>query len=90
MQLRMSVPTNDTPVNTADFISHTYKNGSTKEPVYSTTVDCKKGINSIGYLDAYEHCDCVGIIYGYYVVVYKITGTNNYKVGFVKYSGGVK
>lgn len=77
-------------VTAQNYVRKAYQNGSTKEPVYSTTVDCKKGINSIGYLDKYERCDCVGIIYGYYVVVYKITGTNNYKVGFVRYSGGVK
>ena len=77
-------------VTKTDFIVRTYKNGSTKEAVYSTTADCKAGKNSIGNLDKYETCDCVGKVDGCYIVVYKINGANSYKVGFVKYSGGVE
>ena len=77
-------------VKEQNYTRKAYQNGSTKEYVYSTVNDCKAGKNSIGYLDKWEKCDCVGVAGGCYIVVYKITGTNNYKVGFVKYSGGVK
>lgn len=79
--------TNKKETKKEDFeVAKTYKNGSTKEPVYSDSL-LK---NQIGSLDKYETCECLGIVQGHYIVKYKINGTNNYKVGFVKYSGGVK
>lgn len=77
-------------VTAQNYVKKPYKNGSTKEAVYSTTADCKAGKNSIGSLDKYEVCDCVGKVNGCYIVVYKVNGTSAYKVGFVKYEGGVK
>lgn len=67
-------------------VAKTYKNGKTIERVYADT-SLK---NSVGYLDANEVCECLAIVNGRYLVKYKVTGTNNYKCGFVKYSGGVK
>ena len=67
-------------------MAKTYKNGSTKETVYADSA-CSK---VIGSLDTYEQCECLGIVNGRYIVKYKVNGTNNYKVGFVVYSGGVK
>lgn len=63
-----------------------YKNGSTIEKVYAES-NCK---TQIGMLNRYEQCECIGIQNNRYIVKYKIDGTNNYKVGFVKYDGGVK
>ena len=77
-------------VTAQNYVKKPYKNGRTKEYVYSTANDCKSGKNSIGSLDKYEVCDCVGIVNGCYIVVYKVNGTSAYKVGFVKYNGGVK
>lgn len=67
-------------------VAKTYKNGSTKETVYADS-SCTK---VVGSLNTWETCECLGIVNGRYIVKYKIDGTNNYKVGFVKYSGGVK
>ena len=67
-------------------MAKTYKNGSTKETVYADS-SCSK---VIGSLDTYEQCECLGIVNGRYIVKYKVNGTNNYKVGFVVYSGGIK
>lgn len=67
-------------------MAKTYKNGSTVEIVYSDS-NCT---NKIGSLNTYETCECIGIVNGKYIVKYKVNNTNNYKVGFVKYSGGVK
>ena len=72
------------------FMAKTYKNGSTTEKVYQTTADCKAGKNSIGSLNKWETCECVGIYDGCYAVVYTVDGTSSKKTGFVKYSGGVK
>ena len=77
-------------VTAQNYVKKPYKNGSTKEYVYSTVNDCKSGKNSIGSLDEYETCDCVGIVDGCYIVVYKVNGTSAYKVGFVRYNGGIK
>lgn len=63
-----------------------YQNGSTPETVYSD-VNCT---NKIGSLNRYEQCDCLGIFQNRAIVRYKIDNSNNYKVGFVKYLGGVK
>lgn len=61
-----------------------WKNGSTKETVYADTNKSTK----IGILNKYETCTCLTKIDGMYLVLYKIDGTNNYKVGFVSYAGG--
>lgn len=63
-----------------------YKNGSTIEKVYSDTA--KK--NLIGNLDKNESCMCLGIVDGMYLVLYKINGSSNCKIGFVSYNGGIK
>lgn len=63
-----------------------YQNGSTTEDVFADT-ECT---NKIGSLDKYEQCECYGIFNNRAVVRYKVNGTNNYKVGFVKWLGGVK
>ena len=63
-----------------------YKNGSTKENIYADTGLTKY----IGYLSPYEQCDCFGIFNGRPMVRYKVDGTNNYKIGFAKWTGGVK
>lgn len=63
-----------------------YKNGSTIERVYSDTA--KKSL--IGSLDKNESCTCLGIVDGMYLVLYKINGSSNYKVGFVSYNGGIR
>ena len=63
-----------------------YQNGSTEETVFSDT-NCT---NKIGSLNKYEQCDCLGIFQNRAIVRYKIDNQNNYKVGFVKYLGGVK
>lgn len=72
------------------FMAKTYKNGSTTEKVYQTTADCKAGKDAVGSLNTYETCECVGIYDGCYAVVYTLDGTSSKKIGFVKYSGGVK
>lgn len=63
-----------------------YQNGSTKEAVYSDT-DLK---HCIGYLNSYEKCDCLGIYLNRPMVRYKVDGTENYKIGFVEWLGGIK
>jgi hypothetical protein len=63
-----------------------YKNGSTRENVFADT-----GLSlKTGSLNPWETCECLGIVDGKYLVKYKVDGTNKYKCGFVKYSGGVK
>ena len=64
----------------------TYQNGSTSENVYSDTNCTKK----IGSLNPREKCDCFGIFNNRAMVRYNVTGTNNYKIGFCKWLGGVK
>lgn len=63
-----------------------YKNGSTKEIIYADTSLTKV----IGSLSPYEECDCFGIFNNRPMVRYKIDGTNNYKIGFAKWTGGVR
>ena len=67
-------------------VAKTYRNGSTPEVVYAETSLKTK----VGSLDPWETCDCLAIVGGKYLVKYKVNGTNTYKCGFVKYSGGVK
>ena len=64
----------------------TYANGSTRENIYSDTA-CT---NKIGSLDPWEKCDCFGIFNNRAMVRYKVNGTNNYKLGWAKWLGGVK
>lgn len=64
----------------------TYVNGSTIENIYADTSLTKK----IGYLNPRESCDCFGIFNGRPMVRYKVDGVNNYKIGFAKWTGGVK
>ena len=82
----------DKPINNdeikegSDEKVRTYQNGSTSEIVYADT-DCTK---RIGSLDPRERCDCFGTFYDKAMVRYKVNGTNNYKIGFCKWLGGVK
>ena len=64
----------------------TYQNGSTSENVYADTNCTIK----IGSLNPRESCDCFGIFNDKAMVRYIVTGTNNYKIGFCKWLGGVK
>lgn len=63
-----------------------YKNGSTVEKVYADS-NC---LQQIGSLNPYEQCECYGLFSGRAVIRYRIDGTTNYKVGFVKWIGGIK
>lgn len=63
-----------------------YKNGSTKEIIYADTNLTKV----IGSLSPYEECDCFGIYNNRPMVRYKVDGSNNYKIGFAVWTGGVK
>ena len=63
-----------------------YVNGSTSEDVYADT-NCT---NKIGSLNPRETCDCFGIFNDRAMVRYNVTGTNNYKIGFCKWLGGVQ
>ena len=64
----------------------TYQNGSTSENVYADT-DCTK---KIGSLNPREKCDCFGIFKDRAMVRYLVNGTSNYKIGFCKWTAGVK
>ena len=64
----------------------TYQNGSTEEIVYADTNCTVK----IGSLNPREKCDCYGIFNDRAVVRYKVDGTENYKIGFCKWTGGVE
>ena len=63
-----------------------YQNGSTEEIVYADT-DCTV---KVGSLNPRESCDCFGIFNDRAMVRYKVDGTNNYKIGFCKWTGGVQ
>lgn len=63
----------------------TYQNGSTPETVYADT----KCTIKIGELNPRESCNCLGIKDSRAVVLYNVSGTDNKKVGFVKWLGGV-
>lgn len=63
-----------------------YANGSTREIIYADTSCTDK----IGSLDPYEKCDCFGKFNNRAMVRYKVNGTNNYKIGFAKWLGGIK
>ena len=82
----------NTPVNNningdgSDIEMKTYQNGSTSENVYADS-NCT---TKIGSLNPREKCDCFGIFNDRAVVKYKVGNTNNYKIGFCKWTGGVK
>lgn len=61
-----------------------WKNGSTKEIVYTDTA--KRG--KVGYINPRGTARCLGKIDNMYLVVYQVSGTSNQKIGFVAYSGG--
>ena len=63
-----------------------YVNGSTIENIYADTSLTKK----IGSLNPRETCDCLGIFNDRPMVRYKVDGSNNYKIGFAVWKGGVK
>lgn len=63
-----------------------YVNGSTREDVYSDTALT----NKIGSLNPYESCECLGIFNNRAIVRYKVDNKDNFKIGFVKWLGGVK
>lgn len=69
-----------------DEIMKTYKNGSTKEKVFADSECTIK----IGELDKYEECQSYGIVNNRAIVLYDVNNTNNKKIGFVKYIGGIK
>ncbi len=83
---------NDKPIsdeeieNGSDEEVKTYQNGSTSEIVYADT-NCTK---RIGSLNPRERCDCFGIFNDRAMVRYQVNGTNNFKIGFCKWLGGVK
>lgn len=73
-------------METEDFeVAKVWTNGSTAENVFAETTLATK----IGVLNPRESCDCLGIVNGMYIVKYKVDGTDTFKVGFVKYSGGI-
>ena len=66
-----------------------YENGSTSEPVFSDT-NCTL---QIGYINPYGKCECLGIFNNKAIVrypIYKNNEISNYKIGFVRWLGGVK
>ena len=89
MYLNSEVQVNDSSTKNndgSDEIMKTYQNGSTSEVVYADTA-CK---TRIGSLDPREKCDCFGIFNGKAQVRYQVGNTGNYKIGFCKWTGGVK
>ena len=72
--------------NKGGFEVKVYQNGFTRETVFQDA-NCK---TPIGYLNPRETAECYGIIDNKAIVVYKIDGTNNKKVGFCRWLGGVK
>lgn len=68
-----------------DFDMKIYKNGSTKEIVYLDS-NCTK---EIGYLNPRETGECYGRVGNVAIVCYNIDNSNNKKVGFVKWLGGI-
>ncbi len=62
-----------------------YKNGSTSEVIFADTSLTRR----VGSLDPWEQCHCYGVYNGRALVRYKVNGTNNYKIGFARWLGGV-
>ena len=63
-----------------------YVNGSTSENVYAD-LNCTI---KIGSLSPREICDCFGVFNRRAMVRYPVSGTNNFKIGFCKWTAGVK
>ena len=62
-----------------------YQNGSTPEAVFKDS-----GFRTqTGTLNSGESCWCTGIYKNAYCVLYPLDGTDDWAVGYVKYSGGV-
>lgn len=72
--------------NKEEFEVKLYQNGSTVEPVYQD----KLCLNQIGYLHPNEQAECYGIVDNKALIVYNVDNSNNKKVGFVKWLGGIK
>ena len=70
----------------SDVEMKTYQNGSTSENVYADT-NCSI---KIGSLNPRERCDCFGIFNNRAMVRYQVGNSNNYKIGYCKWLGGVK
>lgn len=70
----------------SDELVRTYQNGSTTENVYADTNCTIK----VGSLNPREKCDCFGVFNDRAMVRYAVDGTKNYKMGFCKWTGGVK
>ena len=66
-------------------IPYRYQNGSTFEDVFSDT----ESTNKIGYLNKYENVPCLGVYKNRAIVLYKVDNSENYKIGFCKWLGGV-
>lgn len=66
--------------------SKPWKNGSTNETVYADTA--KKTV--VGTIYPNETAYGLGKIDGMFLVLYKVTGSNTQKCGFVEYNGGIK
>lgn len=66
--------------------SKQWKNGSTNETVYADTA--KKTV--VGTIYPKETAYGLGKIDGMFLVLYKVTGSNTQKCGFVEYNGGIK
>ena len=66
--------------------SKQWKNGSTNETVYADTA--KKTV--VGTIYPKETAYGLGKIDGMFLVLYKVTGSNTQKCGFVDYDGGIK
>lgn len=66
--------------------SKQWKNGSTNETVYADTA--KKTV--VGTIYPKETAYGLGKIDGMFLVLYKVTGSNTQKCGFVEYNGGLE
>jgi len=66
--------------------SNIYQNGSTSEIIYADTNLTKR----IGSLNPKEKCFCYGTFNGRPLVRYQVGNTGNYKIGFARWTGGVK
>lgn len=64
--------------------SKTWTNGSTLETVYADTAKKTK----VGSINPKGQAYCLGKIDGMYLVLYRVSGSNIQKTGFVEYNGG--
>lgn len=67
-------------------IPKAYQNGSTTENVFASTYLTTQ----IGSLNPWERCDCLDCFNSRPVVLYKVDGTENHKVGFAEWIDGIK